>query len=707
MHGTASAAATAWQRTGSEAAAPRAVRTAVPRPLRIGLLLAAVLVSAWGSLAVVDTASEVPTVWPAAGIVAGLLLTSPARLRSALTAASVLVILVPYLGLGHPLVPALGYSVSFVAAAWLVRSRLTRGLGGRRAVLRDSGDVSRFVGAITTGSLVAAAGYGLTDWAAGEGSPLLGALGAFGANAAALMVLLPLFIETVSFEPLAGTRERAVQAALTLGFTFSLFVSSDVPPVVFAVMPMFAWHAFRGTLREATVLLVIVASIGSVASVMEIGPIWGLGERYDLPPEITAGILQLFLLDCGLILLPLSVMVTQQRMSADRADAERETLQRLVASATGTAIIATGPDGCITLFNPGAEAMLGYGAAEVIGKRPDMFHPPDELRHQASRLGARPTFADICRAAIAAQDAHRLWVFLRKDGEERILRMALTAVAGPGGELSGYLATAEDVTEREKAHQAMQLTVQHQRTAVERLQELERVKGDFVATVSHELRTPITSIIGYTELLEDGLVGELTPAQSEVIDRVDRNGRRLLLLVEDLLTLSQIEASSLKIDPVVTDLRTVVSNARQALTPTLADRRLAVVVTIPDQPVVHHGDPVQLERMVVNLMTNAIKFTPDGGAVEVALRPDGEVSHLVVKDNGVGMTEDDQGKLFTKFFRSTSSFDQAVQGTGLGLTIVQAIVALHGGKIAVSSAYGQGTTVTVCLPVVALTPARR
>ena len=302
---------------------------------------------------------------------------------------------------------------------------------------------------------------------------------------------------------------------------------------------------------------------------LEIGPIFALGTRYGLEPELANGVLQLFLVDCGLILLPLSVMVTQQRMSASRADAERETLRRLVQSATGTAIIATGNDGRIVLFNPGAEAMLGYVAEEVIGQLPDAFHPADELRRQASRLRALPNFSDICRASVAAGDRNQLWRFVRKDGAERTMRMTLTAVPGERGELTGYLATAEDVTEREDAQRALLLTLEHQRTAVERLRELERVKGDFVSTVSHELRTPITSIIGYTELLGDGAVGELTLSQQEIIDRVDRNGRRLLLLVEDLLTLSQIEASALKIEPVVTDVRTVVTNAHESIMTTL------------------------------------------------------------------------------------------------------------------------------------------
>ncbi len=700
MHRGVSSSDTAWQ-PGTGRPTLTTPAPSLARSVRISLLLLAVLALAWCATTVGEP-NLVPAIWPAGGVVAGLLLTSPSRLRPWLLLASLVLILTAFLATGHDVAPSLGFTLSFVAGAWLVRERLVVGLAGARAALRDSGDVSRFVGALAAGSAVAGIGCGLTLWATGHGRPMLGALEAFGANAAAVMVLLPLFLAGVSFEPIAGPRERIVQATLTIGTTLGVFLATDIPPIVFAVMPMFAWHAFRGTLREATLLLAMVAVIGSSVTVLGVGPIWALGDTYGLAPELVSGVLQLFLVDCGLILLPLSVMVTQQRIATARADNERRTLQRLVASATGTAIIATGPEGTITLFNPGAEAMLGYTSEEVIGLQPDMFHPEDELRHQAARLRALPHFADICRASVAAEDANRLWLFRHKDGQERIMRMTLTAVPDQSGGLSGYLATAEDVTEREAAQRAMLLTLQHQRTAVERLQELERVKGDFVSTVSHELRTPITSIIGYTEVLEDGMVGELTDAQLEVVNRVDRNGRRLLLLVEDLLTLSQIESAVLKIEPVVTDIRQVVANAHRALGATLMSRSLQVTVSTPSEPVVHHGDPVQLERMVTNLLTNAVKFTPDDGTIAVSLRSNGEISEIMVKDDGVGITEDDQTKLFTRFFRSGEATEQAIQGTGLGLTIVQAIVALHGGKIAVSSAHGQGTTVTVTLPRVAV-----
>jgi PAS domain S-box-containing protein len=668
------------------------------RHVRIALLLAGIFATSWLALTVIEADSLVPALWPAGGLAAGLLLTSPRHLRPGLTAATFVLMLAAYLLQGYDWTVAVGFTASSVAAVWVVRVQLVRGLGDRRAALLDQGDVSRLIGAIAAGSAVAGLGCGLTVLLTGDGVPWLGAVGAFGANGAALMVMLPLFLETIIFDPLAGRRERIIQGTLTLGTTFAVFISTNAPLVIFAVMPMFAWHAFRGTLREATVLLTLTGVIGTTLTMLQFGPVYALGTRYGLQPELANGVLQLFLVDCGLILLPLSVMVTQQRISASRADTERETLRRLVQSATGTAIIATGKDGRIVLFNPGAEAMLGYVAEEVIGQLPDSFHPADELRRQASRLRALPNFSDICRASVAAGESNQLWRFRRKDGEERTMRMTLTAVPGERGELTGYLGTAEDVTEREDAQRALLLTLEHQRTAVERLRELERVKGDFVSTVSHELRTPITSIIGYTELLGDGEVGELTLSQQEIIDRVDRNGRRLLLLVEDLLTLSQIEASALKIEPVITDVRTVVTNAHEAITPTLVGRNLEVSVLVPTQPVVHHGDPVQLERMLVNLLTNAVKFTPDGGRVELQLRTMSENTEIVISDTGMGIPEDEQAKLFTRFFRSSTATERAIQGTGLGLTIVKAIVALHGGRIAVESAVQCGTTVTVSLP---------
>ena len=552
--------------------------------------------------------------------------------------------------------------------------------------------------AVALGASVAAVGTGITAALTDRGTLLLTGISGFGSHAASLMILLPFFVEAPQFPALATRRERVVQSLLTLGATTLLFLFSDVPPLVFAVMPMFAWLAFRGTLREASLLLVGVSIVANVLTAFQLGPVWDLQGRYDLPAELAGGFLQLFLLDCALLLLPLSVMVTQQRTSAARAASQHRTLERLITSATGTAVIATDENGRVTVFNPGAEVMLGCPAEDAVGRLPDGFFPDEELARHAERLGTAPVFAEIASAAASTEDSATLWQFRRQDGECRTLRMTVTAVQEDGGDVTGHLCIAEDVTEREQAHRALVTALDHERSAVDQLRELERVKADFVATVSHELRTPITSMVGYLELLEDGAAGELTRGQLDLLQRVERNGRRLQLLVEDLLMLSDIEVRRMTINPVPTDLRVPVRAAYDALAPLLDGRRLETRLRLPEQPVVHEVDPDQVERMVLNLLTNAVKFTPDGGTVDVALCPGESDSEVVVRDSGIGIPEQEQDQLFTRFFRSSTATHQAIQGTGLGLTIVQAIAGMHGGEVRIGSIEGKGTTATARLP---------
>ncbi len=241
-------------------------------------------------------------------------------------------------------------------------------------------------------------------------------------------------------------------------------------------------------------------------------------------------------------------------------------------------------------------------------------------------------------------------------------------------------------------------TLRHEQAAVARLEDLDQVKSDFVASVSHELRTPISSIRGFTELLEDGAAGALTPDQADLVRRVSRNSQRLLLLIEDLLLLSRIEARELSLSPEAIDLRTVVRSSLNAIGPALARRTLDVQWELPEHAVALHGDPVQLERLVSNLLTNAVKFTPDGGRVTMELSSTDDRATLQVADTGLGIPEEEQGRLFTRFFRSTTATREAIQGTGLGLTIVQAIAEGHRGAVSVESARDRGTRVTVTLP---------
>jgi PAS domain S-box-containing protein len=656
------------------------------------VILVSGILLCWGTAG----ASHVPVVWPPAALLAGWLVRTTWRPGLVLAAGLVLTLIAQLIG-GVGLGQALGWTASTVVAAGLLVSRLTRSSEDTPGLMVE-GDVSRMIGAIATSSLAGAVGAALTSALTGVGDWRLAAAVGFGSCAATFVVLLPLFLRTPPFDPVAGTRERVIQAAVTLVTTVAVFAFSDYPPIVFAVMPMFTWHAFRGRLREASLVLLGVGLIGVVLTANHVGPIWGFEVHYGVAPEIAVAVLQLFLLDCGLILLPLSVMITQQRVSAFAAEAERTKLERLVAQATGTAVITLGADGTIASFNPGAEQMLGLKADDVIGEVPDSLWDAGELERQATALKAEPTFLSICAASVASGDVGRLWTFERPDGERRTIRMSLTMIPDDRGGAAGHLLTAEDITDREAAHVALVNSLSAERQSLERLREAERVKSDLLATVSHELRTPLASILGYLEVLQDGSPGHLNDGQAELVERIDRNGRRLQSLVEDLLTMSAAETSSLSLDPSSTDLCAIVRRAEQAIASTLASRELDFRVFVPARPLVREGDPVLLERMVTNLLSNAVKFTPDGGRIQLQLTDTAGVATIIVRDTGMGILEHEQKQLFSRFFRSSVARDRQMQGAGLGLPIVQTIVALHRGTIGIESNPGEGTTVTVTLP---------
>ena len=168
--------------------------------------------------------------------------------------------------------------------------------------------------------------------------------------------------------------------------------------------------------------------------------------------------------------------------------------------------------------------------------------------------------------------------------------------------------------------------------------------------------------------------------------------------MEDLLTLSRTESGQLDLEHEKVDLRDVVHESRELIDELVRARTIDLRIELPEEPVVIVGDAPALERVVMNLISNAIKFTPDDGRVRLSVDQNGEGARLVVADTGMGISAEDQEHLFTRFFRSTAATEQAIQGTGLGLSIVHSIVSQHGGVVSIDSAPGQGTTVTVLFP---------
>jgi signal transduction histidine kinase len=271
------------------------------------------------------------------------------------------------------------------------------------------------------------------------------------------------------------------------------------------------------------------------------------------------------------------------------------------------------------------------------------------------------------------------------DEEDQTLAQLLAANAGSA------IANAE-LYAGSQAQQAL-LTAQN-----EQLRELDRMKDEFIAVVSHELRTPLTSIIGYLELLEDPEMTELDEQQRRFTTVMHRNADRLLRLVGDLLFLAGLQSGDLAIEHGEADICALARSAVEAGGSPADHKHITLTCASRHGPVVP-GDEGRLAQLLDNLISNALKFTRDGGEVNVTVAVEGNSVVVTVSDTGLGMSPEDQQHIFERFFRAEVASHRAIQGLGLGLTIVKAIVDAHGGTIAVQSEPGRGTIVTVSLPL--------
>lgn len=379
----------------------------------------------------------------------------------------------------------------------------------------------------------------------------------------------------------------------------------------------------------------------------------------------------------------------------------------VLGAVTEQAIVATDAAGLVLVFNAGAEALLGYRDGEVVRRRTvELFHDPAELLSRSAQLGVTPGIEAVLAGARSGGAETREWTYVRRSGERVPVSLSVTPMMNPDGTVRGFIHVAYDVGERRKTAAALGQALLHETAAVARLQELDAAKTLFVSSMSHELRTPLTSVVGYVELLTDGDAGELAPPQQEVLAVVARNAQRLLALVEDLLILSQIDSGTFRIRPRPTAVCGLVHGAVEDLESLIGSRRTRVTLDLPVPLAEVAADPDQVQRVLARLLGNAVKFTAPGGAVAVRAVPDGDAVWLEVADTGIGIPEQEQGHLFERFFRSSLAQSEAVQGSGLGLSICRSVVEQHGGRIVVTSEPGLGTTVAFSLPVAPTVPGR-
>ncbi|MEK7853644.1 MAG: ATP-binding protein, partial [candidate division NC10 bacterium] len=231
------------------------------------------------------------------------------------------------------------------------------------------------------------------------------------------------------------------------------------------------------------------------------------------------------------------------------------------------------------------------------------------------------------------------------------------------------------------------------------LAEASRQKSRFLASMSHELRTPLNAILGFSEVLLDRFVGDLTPKQVEYLESIHASGKHLLGLINDILDLSKIEAGKMVLHPEPCYLPQTLEDALTLVRSEAIRKRLTPGLEVAPEVGLIEADPAKLKQILYNLLSNAIKFTPEGGQVTVRGRRVGSLVEVAVADTGIGIRPADQERIFGEFEQVDSAYARQVQGTGLGLPLTRRLVELHGGTLTLESAEGEGSTFTFTLPL--------
>ena len=238
------------------------------------------------------------------------------------------------------------------------------------------------------------------------------------------------------------------------------------------------------------------------------------------------------------------------------------------------------------------------------------------------------------------------------------------------------------------------------RSMVTQLSELERLRAEFVGVASHELKTPINVMLGYLELLQEGIYGEISPKQREILQTLTKQANSLTRLVKRLLDISRFEASGGKLDVRRVDLVKLLTTLESSFSVLAAQREISFSVKHgEDLPATVLWDEDRINEVLGNLISNAFKFTPRGGKVAITVVPDSRGVSITVRDTGAGISADQLPHIFDKFYQADNQAQAATKGTGLGLAIAKEIVEAHGGSISVESQVGKGTTFVVTLPV--------
>jgi len=583
--------------------------------------------------------------WGLAGLTSAVVAQTPRTWRPAVVGSVVASSGVVYLIMGTSPPMALGFAFANGAQAMVAGALLYRCLPqGRRIVrLRDIGWLA--VVALAGGAAGSLIG-GLTRWSLTGGFEL-GAIGTWlMSNAVGILVGAPVFLALFSLRVEPPPKPRWALTFIA-GVTTALVIAGSTWASAITgrnfsylvIVPVMVSAVWLGQRYTALLVGGLAASL-AVATSGGVGPFAATESSFDplLAAQLFMGVVQLTALTVG-------VEASRRRDVIAELDA--------ILAATVEGVLVVDETGTIRHTNAGAENILAAGDGQLIGTRLVSLVPCEEIEDEeilhltrAQRVDGTEFWAEVSRGKIFEGSGRRRTAVVVRD-------------------VTGRIETEESVR---------------------------RIQDEFVANMTHELKTPLTAIIGFSDWM---LTDPENPNSADDLETIRDSALSMKMLIDDILDFKRISGADGSREPV--DLRALIGSSVDMVSPTAIEKSVAISVDVDTCPTVL-GDPDQLHHAVQNLLSNAVKYSNPGGQVAVGLRARGDRAVLTVDDDGIGIPDDDQGRLFERFFRAGNTGD--IQGTGLGLALVRQVVERHGGTVELSSSVGEGTVVTVMLPAV-------
>jgi len=388
------------------------------------------------------------------------------------------------------------------------------------------------------------------------------------------------------------------------------------------------------------------------------------------------------------------ILFAAARRNAERRLREQHEVLQVTLASIGDAVIATDIDGKVNFINPTAETLTGWTKAEAAGKfLGEIF----QIINEDTRATVKSPFdAVIEKGAVVGLANHT--VLIAKDGAEIPVEDSGAPIRDADGQIIGVIVVFHDVSERRRREKERERLLKSEQAARAEAEAAGRLKDEFLATVSHELRTPLSAILGWAAMLRSGKMEEDTLRNA--LGVIERNARAQAEIIDDILDVSRIITGKLHIDSNPVEMAQIIRRAVEALRPAALAKSINLKTSLDagEAPVI--GDSDRLQQVIWNLAANAIKFTPEGGSVEVALEQIDSHVEIKVSDDGTGISAEFLPFVFERFRQNDASTTRAHGGLGLGLAIVRHLVEMHGGTVtAESEGVDKGSIFTVRLPL--------